>query len=216
MIVANEWPELITQLRKRGIREPRVLEAMETVPRALFVPPSFTPSAYLDRALPIACGQTISQPFVVAYMTERLVPLPTHDVLEIGTGSGWQTAILAQLCHHVYSVERHEALCDDARERLARLGITNVTMALGDGSHGWPEPRTFDRIIVTAAAPETPLELLKQLREGGRMIAPVGKRPELQRLVQFDRTESGIKRQELIPVRFVPLVPEAAVRGSGG
>ncbi len=215
LIDANECSELITQLKKRGIRDARVLKAIEAVPRDLFVPPSFTSSAYLDQALPLTCGQTISQPFVVAYMTEKLAPLPTHDVLEIGTGSGWQTAILAALCRHVYSIERHEALYRDAQARLARLGIGNVTLALGDGSHGWPEPRTFDRIIVTAAAAETPLELLEQLREGGRMIAPVGKRPDQQRLAQFDKTHHGITSHKLIPVRFVPLVPEAAVRSRG-
>lgn len=207
MIAAAEVSELVMHLRKRGIRDARVLKAIELVPREAFVPPSFAPSAYLDEALPIACGQTISQPFIVAYMTEKLAPLPDQDVLEIGTGSGWQTAILAGLCRHVYSIERHEALSRDARARLARLGIANVTLALGDGSRGWPEARLFDRIIVTAAATEMPRALLTQLREGGRLIAPVGKRPETQKLVQFDKAPGGgITKHELLAVRFVPLV----------
>lgn len=209
--VEQSGSNLIMQLRKRGIRDPRVLSAIETVPRDLFVSASFTDSAYLDMALPIACGQTISQPFVVAYMTEKLEPREDDEVLEIGTGSGYQAAILAQLCDRVFSIERHEKLYLDARERLARLGITNVTLALGDGSHGWPEPRVFDRIIVTAAAPETPVVLLKQLAVGGRLITPIGTRPERQRLVQFDRTATGITKEELLPVRFVPLVEDEAL-----
>lgn len=210
MIGAEQSTELVMQLRSRGIRDARVLKAIETVPREMFVMPSFTDSAYLDMALPIACGQTISQPFVVAYMTEKLALQPGHDVLEVGTGSGYQAAVLAQLCGHVYSIERHEALHLEAQHRLARLGIDNVTLVLGDGSQGWPEERGFDSIIVTAAAPETPVKLLRQLREGGRMIVPIGRRPERQRLVLFERTQQGIAKQDLLAVRFVPLVEDGA------
>jgi protein-L-isoaspartate(D-aspartate) O-methyltransferase len=204
-----ESTELVAHLRKRGIHDTRVLTAIETVPREMFVTPSFTTEAYVDTALPIACGQTISQPFVVAYMTEKLGVCQDHDVLEIGTGSGYQAAILAQLCRRVFSIERHEKLHLEAKSRLARLKLTNVALALGDGSHGWPEERTFDRIIVTAAAAETPVALLHQLGEGGRLIVPIGKQPERQKLVRYDRTPQGIVAEDLLPVRFVPLVEDA-------
>jgi protein-L-isoaspartate(D-aspartate) O-methyltransferase len=206
MINARQGRELATCLRERGIRDTRVLKAIEAVPRKMFVSSSFAEESFLDKALPIACGQTISQPFVVAYMTEKLAPQPDHDVLEIGTGSGYQTAVLAQICHHVFTIERHEQLHLEAQQRLGQLQFTNVTFALGDGTSGWPEDRQFDRIIVTAAAPETPVRLLQQLTKGGRLIAPIGKKPERQRLVQFDKRPQGISAQDLLPVRFVPLV----------
>lgn len=208
MIGGTESAELVAHLKKRGIHDARVLKAVENIPRELFVTPSFTTDAYADTALPIACGQTISQPFIVAYMTEKLGVQPDDDVLEIGTGSGYQAAILAQLCQHVFSIERHEKLHLEAKSRLVQLGLTNVTLKLGDGSHGWPEERTFDRIIVTAAAPETPVALLRQLAEGGRMIVPIGKQPERQKLVRYERTPQGIVAEDLLSVRFVPLVED--------
>jgi protein-L-isoaspartate(D-aspartate) O-methyltransferase len=200
--------KLVEQLRERGIADSDVLNAIRDVPRHEFIGSAADEAAYLDIALPIACGQTISQPFVVSYMTEKLAPEPDHDVLEIGTGSGYQAAILARLCRHVFTIERHETLYDEARMRFARLGIANVTAMRGDGTLGWPEPRQFDRIIVTAAARELPEALTAQLKEGGRMILPLGKRNGHQRLVLFDKTASGLTRQDLLPVRFVPLVPD--------
>ena len=200
--------KLVEQLRERGISDPAVLGAIRDVPRHEFVGIAPAEVAYLDIALPIACGQTISQPFVVSYMTEKLAAQRDHDVLEIGTGSGYQTAILARICRHVFTIERHEALYEETRRRLGRLGIANVTALRGDGTQGWPEPRQFDRIIVTAAARELPEALIAQLKEGGRMILPLGKRNSQQRLVLFEKTPGGLARQDLLPVRFVPLVPE--------
>jgi protein-L-isoaspartate(D-aspartate) O-methyltransferase len=199
---------LIEQLRERGISDRAVLKAMREVPREAFVAPEMANAAYLDIALPIECGQTISQPYVVSYMTEELGVTPDDDVLEIGTGSGYQAAILAKLCRHVYTIERHETLLEEAQARFAHLGITNVTGFCGDGAQGWPEPRQFDRIIVTAAARELPEALVRQLKVGGRMILPLGKRSALQKLVLIDKTTGGLNRRELLPVRFVPLVPE--------
>ena len=200
--------KLVEQLRERGIHDPAVLSAMREVPRAEFVSAAMADAAYLDIALPIACGQTISQPFVVSYMSEKLAPARDHDVLEIGTGSGYQAAILARLCRHVYTIERHQTLFEEARARLARLGIANVSVRCADGTLGWPEPRLFDRIIVTAAARELPEALLGQLSEGGRMILPLGRRSALQRLVVIDKTPDGLVRQDLLPVRFVPLLSD--------
>jgi protein-L-isoaspartate(D-aspartate) O-methyltransferase len=206
MITVEDKGELVATLTRRGISDARVLVAVAAVPRDLFVDPGYVESAYADSALPIACGQTISQPYVVAYMTEKLAAKPDDEVLEIGTGSGYQAAILAKLCRHVYTIERHEALHQAAVERFDRLGIRNITAIVGDGGAGWPEPRLFERIIVTAAAREAPAALLGQLKDGGRMIMPVGSRVFRQRLVQFDRTEAGIEKQDLLAVRFVPLV----------
>jgi len=200
--------ELVKHLRERGISDPLVLNAIRDVPRHEFIGTAPDEAAYLDIALPIACGQTISQPFVVSYMTEKLAPASDHDVLEIGTGSGYQTAILARLCRHVFTIERHEALLAEARLRFGRLGITNVTARRGDGTLGWPDHRLFDRIIVTAAARELPQALLAQLKEGGRMILPLGGRHSEQKLVLLDKTATGLARLELLPVRFVPLVAE--------
>ena len=200
--------ELVKHLRERGISDPLVLNAIRDVPRHEFIGTAPDEAAYLDIALPIACGQTISQPFVVSYMTEKLAPAGDHDVLEIGTGSGYQTAILARLCRHVFTIERHEALLADARLRFGRLGITNVTARRGDGTLGWPDHRLFDRIIVTAAARELPQALLAQLKEGGRMILPLGGRHSEQKLVLLDKTPTGLARLDLLPVRFVPLVAE--------
>jgi protein-L-isoaspartate(D-aspartate) O-methyltransferase len=197
---------LIMQLRRRGIHDTRVLRAIELVPRDLFVDPAFASHAYQDIALPIECGQTISQPYVVAFMTETLEIEPTHTVLEIGTGSGYQAAVLSHLCHHVYTVERWRELQKAADRRFAELGITNVTTIIGDGWLGWPPKAPYDRIIVTAAAPEAPRALVAQLKVGGRMIVPLGETRDTQQLVQIDKKEAGITQAALLPVRFVPLL----------
>jgi protein-L-isoaspartate(D-aspartate) O-methyltransferase len=207
-MIAEDNAELVAALRERGIADERVLGAIAAISREAFVDPDYASSAYADTALPIACGQTISQPYVVGYMTEKLGLAAEHDVLEVGTGSGYQAAILSRLCRHVFTIERHEELYAQAAERFRRLGIGNITAILGDGAAGWPEERSFDRIIVTAAASrEAPQKLLDQLAPGGRMIIPLGSRIFRQRLVQFDRTETGIERKDLLAVRFVPLVP---------
>ncbi|MFZ1071288.1 MAG: protein-L-isoaspartate(D-aspartate) O-methyltransferase, partial [Methyloceanibacter sp.] len=164
---------LIMQLRRRGIRDTRVLRAIERVPRELFVDPAFADHAYQDIALPIDCGQTISQPYVVAFMTEKLDLDDSHNVLEIGTGSGYQAAVLSHLCRHVFTVERWRELQKAADRRFAKLGIGNVTTIIGDGWIGWPPQAPYDRIIVTAAAPEPPQALIDQLKPGGRMIIPL-------------------------------------------
>jgi protein-L-isoaspartate(D-aspartate) O-methyltransferase len=198
--------ELIMSLRSNGIRDTRVLEAIETVPRELFVPEAFQDLAYADQALPIECGQTLSQPFIVAFMTDRLKVGDRMKVLEIGTGSGYQTAILAQLCRRVYTMERYRTLMKSAEERFKQLRLANVTTILGDGNKGWPQQAPFDRIIVTAAASKLPRKLLEQLAVGGIMIVPVEVSPGKQEILRITRTEDGFDRESLLPVRFVPLV----------
>jgi len=193
-------------LRKHGINNTRVLRAMELVSREAFVDEAFVDQAYDDTALPIACGQTISQPYIVAYMTEKLELEPDHNVLEIGTGSGYQAAILSNLCDQVCTIERYNELQKKATKAIENLGIKNVTTVIGDGWLGWPPKAPYDRIIITAAAPEPPQALLDQLKIGGRMILPLGETRETQFLVQIDKTEAGLEQKELLPVRFVPLV----------
>jgi protein-L-isoaspartate(D-aspartate) O-methyltransferase len=198
-------------LRRRGISDQAVLRAMDEVPREYFVAAGFTETAYADQALPIACGQTISQPFVVAYMTEKLEVEPQHRVLEIGTGSGYQAAILARLAREVVSIERYRTLADAARERLKTLGYTNVTIRSGDGMAGAPDLAPFDRIMVTAAAEDVPEALVAQLAEGGKMVLPVGPRHDAQYIVRLTKQPDGaLSREELIAVRFVPLLPGQA------
>jgi protein-L-isoaspartate(D-aspartate) O-methyltransferase len=206
MASAQDQIGLIMQLRRRGIRDNNVLRAIERVPRDLFVDPAFADHAYQDIALPIECGQTISQPYVVAYMTEQLELDPRHKVLEIGTGSGYQAAVLSHLCRRVYTIERWRELQKMAERRLTELGITNVTTIIGDGWLGWPPQAPFDRIIVTAAATQAPGALLEQLKVGGRMLIPLGETRDTQQLVQIDKTEDGLIETPLLPVRFVPLV----------
>jgi protein-L-isoaspartate(D-aspartate) O-methyltransferase len=202
--------EFLLTLRRRGITDQAVLRAMEEVPREAFVDPGGAAEAYADRALPIACGQTISQPYVVAYMTEQLELQPEHRVLEVGTGSGYQAAILSRLARDVVSIERYRTLADTARERLARLGYDNVEVVVGDGFAGVPEGAPYDRIIVTAAAEEVPDALVEQLADDGVMVLPLGARDEPQRIVKLTKTSSGFAREDLIPVRFVPLLPGQA------
>jgi protein-L-isoaspartate(D-aspartate) O-methyltransferase len=193
-----------TQIRARGVRDPLVLEAMAKVPRHLFVPESLRPHAYADEPLPIGHDQTISQPFIVAYMTEALELRGDEKVLEIGTGSGYQTAILAEIVREVWTVEIVEALARRSRDILDGLGYANVRYRIGDGSKGWPEEGPFDGIIVTAAAPSVPEPLESQLAAAGRMIIPVG--IELQELLLVRRTAAGMRRESRLGVRFVPLV----------
>jgi protein-L-isoaspartate(D-aspartate) O-methyltransferase len=206
MASAPDQIGLIMQLRRRGIRDTGVLRAIEWVPRELFVDPAFAGHAYQDIALPIECGQTISQPYVVAFMTEKLALDPSHKVLEVGTGSGYQAAVLSHLCRRVYTVERWRELQKSADSRFAALGITNVTAIIGDGWLGWPPQAPFDRIIVTAAATEAPRALVDQLKVGGRMIIPLGEDRDRQFLVQIDKTAAGITETSVLPVRFVPLM----------
>jgi protein-L-isoaspartate(D-aspartate) O-methyltransferase len=191
-------------LRRRGISDQTVLRAMEQVPRELFVEPADREDAYRDSALGIACGQTISQPFVVAYMTEQLQLQKQHRVLEIGTGSGYQAAILSQLCADVLTIERYRTLADTARERLRELGCGNVEVRLGDGFDVPETAGTFDRIIVTAAMEQIPEALMERLEPGGILLAPVGSHHGTQTLVRVTRTDSGFDRRELVDVRFVP------------
>jgi protein-L-isoaspartate(D-aspartate) O-methyltransferase len=193
-------------LRRRGISDQAVLRAMDDVPREHFVTSEFTDSAYADQALPIACGQTISQPYVVAYMTERLEVEPGHRVLEVGTGSGYQAAVLSRLAREVVSIERYRTLADTARQRLQTLGYSNVTVIAGDGFAGAPDRAPFDRIIVTAAAEEVPEALVEQLAEGGKMVLPLGPRSGTQHIVKLSKTAAGVRRENLIAVRFVPLL----------
>jgi protein-L-isoaspartate(D-aspartate) O-methyltransferase len=198
--------EFLLTLRKRGIMDPAVLRAMEEVPRGEFVQSDFTDVAYSDQALPIACGQTISQPYVVAYMTEQLALKPDHRVLEVGTGSGYQAAVLSQLAGEVVSIERFRTLADAARERLARLGYRNIEVTVGDGFSGVPEKAPYDRIVVTAAAEKVPQPLVDQLGEGGVMLLPLGPHEGTQHIVKLTKSSTGLDREELIPVRFVPLL----------
>lgn len=206
---ARQRAEFQLFLRQRGIRSQNVLRALETVPRTLFVPDELTSHAYADQALPIACGQTISQPFLVAYMTEQLELNDSHKVLEIGMGSGYQTAVLARIARRIYTIDRYRTLVASAEARLQALRITNVTAMPGDGVQGWPAQAPFDRIIVTAAADQIPKALIEQLADGGIMLVPVGTGE--QRLMKLVKGEDGkLTERSLMAVRFVPLVPGRA------
>jgi protein-L-isoaspartate(D-aspartate) O-methyltransferase len=197
-------------LRRRGISDQAVLRTMEDVPRDAFVEPADREDAYRDMALGIACGQTISQPFVVAYMTEQLGLKRSHRVLEIGTGSGYQAAVLSRLCAHVLTIERYRTLADRARTRLDGLGYDNVEVMVGDGFDVPAEVANFDRIIVTAAMEQIPDALAQRLEPQGILIAPVGPVHSVQTLVRMVRTESGFERKQLVDVRFVPALPGIA------
>jgi protein-L-isoaspartate(D-aspartate) O-methyltransferase len=197
-------------LRRRGISDQAVLRAMEEIPRDVFVTAADRRDAYRDSALGIACGQTISQPFVVAYMTEQLQLQKPHRVLEIGTGSGYQAAILSRLCSQVLTIERYRTLADSARARLAKLGCDNVEVMLGDGFDIPAGAGSFDRIIVTAAMEQIPESLMQRLEPGGILIAPVGPHQSTQTLVRVTRTDAGFDRKELVDVRFVPALPGIA------
>jgi len=202
--------QFVLDLRRRGIMDASVLRAMEEVPRENFVMPDHAGTAYADQAMPIMCGQTISQPYVVAYMTQELHVGRTHRVLEVGTGSGYQTAVLSRLAASVTSIERYRTLADAAHIRLKALGYDNIEIVTGDGMAGVPERAPFDRIMVTAAAEEIPETLLDQLAEGAMMVVPLGPQHCAQTLARLVRTDRGIARTDLIAVRFVPLLPGPA------
>jgi protein-L-isoaspartate(D-aspartate) O-methyltransferase len=197
---------LIAELRRGGIDDERVLAVMTAIPREVFVSSTFVERAYDNMALPIGFGQTISQPLVVAAMTQALDVGPRMKVLEIGTGSGYQAAILAKLCRRLYTIERYKVLAKDAEKRLLDLRIHNVVYHVGDGTKGWPPQAPFDRIIVTAAAGDMPTALIGQLAVGGVMLVPVGDDPVNQTVERVVRTEEGYTREPIMPVRFVPLV----------
>jgi len=199
------------QIAARGVRDTRVLAAMRKVPRHLFVPAEMVPSAYADQPLPIGHGQTISQPYIVGFMTEALELKPRDRVLEIGTGSGYQAAVLAELAAEVFSIEIVEPLGKEVALRLRDLGYSRIKLRIGDGYRGWPEAAPFDAIIVTAAPDHIPPALVDQLAPGGRLVLPVGR--FFQQLVRVRRTPGGIKQEELLPVRFVPMVGEAEKPG---
>jgi protein-L-isoaspartate(D-aspartate) O-methyltransferase len=203
---------MLTVLRQRGIKDEAVLAAMSEVPRHAFVPSAIAHNAYADKALPIGHGQTISQPYVVALMTEKLHLHSGQRVLEIGTGSGYQAAILAHMGLRVFTIERHKPLWQEASRRLPALGFKRIVSRCGDGTAGWPALAPFDAIIVTAAGPQLPQALLKQLNNPGRMIIPVGQRQH-QELLCLSRSEDGELQQEMIaPVSFVPLIGEEGWR----
>jgi protein-L-isoaspartate(D-aspartate) O-methyltransferase len=196
----------LLMLRRRGIMDAGVLRAMDEVPREHFVLPTDISAAYADHALPIACGQTISQPYIVAYMTEQLTVEPDNRVLEIGTGSGYQAAVLSRLAREVVTIERYRTLAETARIRFETLGFDNIVSLIGDGFGGAPDWAPFDRIMVTAAASEIPPALIDQLAIGGLMVLPLGPHRGVQTIVKLTKTEAGIAQEKLIAVRFVPLL----------
>jgi len=204
--------EMILRLRRAGITDRRVVTAIESVPRDLFVPAEMRADAYAERALPIDCGQTISAPVIVGHMTAALDVGDDHRVLEIGTGTGYQTAILARLAKRVFTIERFRTLVAAAESRFRTLRLTNITTLIGDGIKGWPEQAPFDRIIVTASDETVPQALLRQVRLGGVLIMPVGPADGVQKLVRFERGEEGFDERVLAEVRFVPLIPGKAQR----
>jgi protein-L-isoaspartate(D-aspartate) O-methyltransferase len=207
---ATRRARLVLALRSQGVTEPGVLGAIEKTPRDLFTPDLFRDRSWEDQALPIACGQTISQPFIVGLMTQALTLEPRARVLEIGTGSGYQTAILSRLSRLVYTVERYRTLMKEAEARFAVLGLTNVITRFGDGGEGWAEQAPFDRIMVTAAADEEPKRLLAQLKPNGVLVAPIGRGP-VQTLIRYAGDgKGGFAQESLGEVRFVPLLEGTA------
>ena len=206
----TDTARLILALRSQGVTDPKVLNALENTPRDLFVPDLFQERAWEDSALPIACGQTISQPYIVGLMTQALQLEGRHRVLEIGTGSGYQTAVLSKLVRYVYTIERYRTLLSEAEYRLKKLDVLNVISRFGDGGEGWPEQAPFDRVIVTAAAPEEPTRLLAQLKPKGVLVAPIGKGP-VQVLRRYTGDgQGGFRTENLCDVRFVPLLDGVA------
>lgn len=214
MAVADDRAEglmrLIFALRTNGVTDPDVLAAMEKTPREAFLDRAFQGRAFEDIPLPIACGQTISQPSVVGQMTQALEVTRRCKVLEVGAGSGYQAAVLSHLARRVYSIERHRPLARQARARIEALGMANVSIMSGDGSLGWPGQAPFDRILVTAAAEDPPAALIDQLRVGGIMVLPVGQSDDIQQLIKIVKTAQGLEYHELSDVRFVPLLPDVA------
>jgi protein-L-isoaspartate(D-aspartate) O-methyltransferase len=206
---ANRAQMVRCHLRGRDITDPRVLEVMSSLPREVFLTPAYAPQAYDDHPLPIGMGQTISQPYIVALMTQALQLSGDETVLEIGTGSGYQTAILASLARRVYTVERFHELAEAAQAVLAGLKLENIDFYIGDGSAGWPEDRTFDRIILTAGVPEVPRPILDQLAEGGRLVAPVGLE-NAQMLLEIEKKHDRLDTKSICPCRFVKLIGRCA------
>jgi protein-L-isoaspartate(D-aspartate) O-methyltransferase len=204
--------DLILRLRRVGVTDTRVLSAIESIPRETFVPAESRAEAYSERALPIECGQTISAPGIVGMMTAALDIGDRDRVLEIGTGTGYQTAILAKLARRVYTIDRFRTLVATAESRFRTLRLSNITTMVGDGMKGWPEQAPFDRIIVTAAGETVPDALLTQVRVGGVIVIPVGAQDEVQKLVRMERTDDGFDEKVLADVRFVPLIPGKAER----
>ncbi|MEM8774379.1 MAG: protein-L-isoaspartate(D-aspartate) O-methyltransferase [Pseudomonadota bacterium] len=204
--IAQRKMQFLFALRSRGVTDKRVLSAMEKIDRGPFVRGHFAERAYEDMPLPIACGQTISQPSVVGLMTQALKVSARDKVLEVGTGSGYQAAILSQLARRVYTVDRHKGLVAEASVIFADLNLTNITAITADGSFGLPDQAPFDRILVTAAAEDPPGPLLAQLKNGGIMVLPVGQSDTVQSLIRVTKTEAGFEYDELTPVRFVPLI----------
>ncbi len=216
MTLETDKIRLIMTLRREGITDTRVLGAIERVPREMFIAPDLVNQAYDNVPLPIGHGQTISQPLVVAAMTAKLDVGPHMKLLEIGTGSGYQTAVLAPLCRRIYTMERDRRLMREAEARFAALRLSNVVTWLGDGYRGWPEQAPFDRIMVTAAAPEIPMSLVEQLVIGGLMVIPIGASPNDQELVCITRTDDGFEKQRMFAVRFVPLLADTRIDGLAG
>jgi protein-L-isoaspartate(D-aspartate) O-methyltransferase len=212
----NHRIRLLMELRATGITDTEVLGAIERVPREMFTAPQFRDQAYENTALPIGHGQTLSQPTVVALMTQAITPNKRLKVLEIGTGSGYQTAILSKLFRRVYTVERHKPLLAEAEARFKELRLHNITTRLGDGWAGWPEQAPFERIIVTAAPPEIPETLLRQLSPDGIMVLPVGGEKRTQKLVKLTMTPDGYVTENIAPVRFVPMVEGLPPDPNGG
>ncbi len=206
----TQMARLVLALRSQGVTEPKVLTAIETTPRPLFTQELFRDRAFEDSALPIACGQTISQPFVVGLMTQALTIDRRDRVLEIGTGSGYQTAILSKLARLVYTVERYRTLMREAEARFRELALTNIITRFGDGGEGWPEQAPFDRIMVTAAAPDEPTALLAQLKPAGILVAPIGRGPVQVLRRYVGDGQGGFAVEDLIDVRFVPLLDGVA------
>lgn len=197
--------EMVRRLEAQGISDKNVLEVMRRIPRHLFIANALWDQAYVDHPVPIDCGQTISQPYIVALMTQALQLTKSDRVLEIGTGSGYQTAILAELAQHVYTIERFSELSEKAQKLLTEAGYTNISFRVGDGTMGWPQEAPFEKIIVTAAAPEVPRPLIEQLAEGGRLVIPVGGR-QLQMLLQITKEGEKLRREELCACSFLPLI----------
>jgi protein-L-isoaspartate(D-aspartate) O-methyltransferase len=204
--------DLILRLRRAGISDPRVVSAIEAVPRELFVSPDSRDEAYTERPLPIDCGQTISAPVIVGMMTNALDVQERDRVLEVGTGSGYQAAVLARLCRRVYTIERFRTLAEAAEQRFRTLRLANVTTMTGDGMKGWPEQAPFDRIVVTAAGEAVPEALKEQVKVGGVIVMPVGPADGIQKLMRLERMEDGFNEKMLADVRFVPLIPGRAAR----
>jgi len=210
MLPAEQQMQFVYTLRSRGVTNAEVLKAMEQTPRAEFLEGIFQERAFEDTPLPIACGQTISQPTVVGLMTQALEVTKRCKVLEIGTGSGYQAAILSRLARRIYTIERHRRLARRSKDLFQKLALHNVTVVHGDGSLGLPEQAPFDRIIVTAAAEDAPRVLIEQLREGGIMVLPVGQSDAVQKLIRIVKTPEGLDYTDLGAVRFVPLVEGVA------